>query len=171
MGSHVYFPSQHWDPVWREPIQALWFDATITMSLCELICCFLKILSSWSHISSPYPQAVTFFWPPLPLNFLGHEGRGWMKMSHLWLSIPKSLGLCTLFICGCLGWFPPRTRGNISDNDWVIVVHSVETRSLLFLPLCLYFPSYICLINKMDWRQKGSWNQSIRWHLLETHST
>lgn len=135
--------------------------------ICGPICCFLKTLFSWSHISTP-TQDLTVFLPLLPLTFLGPEGRGCMKTSHLGLSVLKSFILCP-FVDLC--YFPPRARGSFSDNDWVVAIHFVETESLLFLPLCLHSQSYVCLMNKMDWRQEDSWNHSIRWYQLETHTT
>lgn len=80
-GACVHFPSQHWDPIWFRPVQAL----------------NMILESPWLHMCiSPVLYRRQIF---CLLFYKVPEGRNLAGISHLWPSVPKSLALSTLFNC------------------------------------------------------------------------
>ena len=69
-------------------------------------------LEAWSWCP-PSPLALILFPPPLPRGSLTPDGRDLMDMSHLGVSVPGCLTLCTLSSCGSLYLFLCTTEGSL----------------------------------------------------------
>lgn len=74
-------------------------------SLCEFMCApvLLYLEDTVSSESSPSP-ALEFFFLPLPRVALSPEGTDLVKTSHLGLSAPESLTLCTAALTFCVSY-------------------------------------------------------------------
>lgn len=93
MGVVSISSSQHWTPLWLEPVQAL---CMLSWSLWVHMCVSMwKVMLPWYL---PYPLGVTILLPFLQ-SILSLGGKDLTETSHLRLTIPMSFSLWTLSSC------------------------------------------------------------------------
>lgn len=86
--------------------QSLWLHTCISPAV------FKKTLFLWCLLS------LTLFPSFLPQGSLRGERRELMEASHLRMSLPRVLTLCTLSNCGSLYLFPCLAGRGFSDDGW-----------------------------------------------------
>lgn len=101
VGPYIHSPFLYWNfCVVSIVCTGLMCSITISVSLHMYQFCYVwKVVFPWHH---PPSIALIIFLPPLCHRSLTLEGRGLIKTSHLGLSAPNSLTLCTLSGCGSL---------------------------------------------------------------------
>lgn len=100
MGTHVYFPSQCWETIWLEPMQAVQCCHRLSEFICssDLLC----MEDTLFLVSVLISASLTIFLLPLQSS-LSPEGRDLMKAYHLWPSIPSFLTQHIVQLRDCTG--------------------------------------------------------------------